>query len=84
MKLKLGPKLGRQIPAVKKALGAADGAALLAELEKNGCIELTLGDSSVTLDADDIQVRMQAKEGWAAAQGATCVVVHSSMSLCRR
>ena len=29
----------------------------------------------MVLDADDIQVRLQAKEGWAAAQGKSCVVV---------
>ena len=27
------------------------------------------------LDADDIEVRLQAREGWAAAQGTGCVVV---------
>ena len=35
----------------------------------------TLPDGPVALDADDIQVRLQAKEGWAAAQGPACVVV---------
>ncbi len=29
----------------------------------------------VSLDRDDIQIRLQAKEGWAAAQGKHCVVV---------
>jgi len=29
----------------------------------------------VTLDSDDVQIRLQAKEGWAAAQGRSCVVV---------
>ncbi len=33
---------------------------------------------AVVLDAEDIQVRLQAKEGWAAAQGKTCVVVLST------
>ena len=31
--------------------------------------------SSEDLDRDDLQVRLQAKPGWAAAQGKTCVVV---------
>ena len=31
-----------------------------------------------TLDSDDLQVRLQAKEGWAAAQGHACVVVLST------
>ena len=34
-----------------------------------------LPDGPVTLDSDDIQVRLQAKEGWAAAQGHAVVVV---------
>ena len=32
-------------------------------------------DNTVALDRDDIQVRLQAKPGWAAAQGKACVVV---------
>ena len=32
----------------------------------------------MVLDSDDIQVRLQAKEGWAAAQGRACVVVLST------
>ena len=30
---------------------------------------LPLPDGPVVLDAEDLQVRLQAKEGWAAAQG---------------
>ena len=35
-------------------------------------------DGPVTLDSQDIQVRLQAKPGWAAAQGALAVVVIST------
>ncbi|NLS94144.1 MAG: isoleucine--tRNA ligase [Planctomycetaceae bacterium] len=72
---RLGPKLGKQVPAVRKHLAGADGAALLAELEASGKVALQLEDGKVELDSDDIQVRLQAKEGWAAAQGKACVVV---------
>jgi isoleucyl-tRNA synthetase len=72
---RLGPKLGKQVPIVRKHLAGADGAALLAELEANGKVAIQLADGTVELDADDIQVRLQAKEGWAAAQGSACVVV---------
>ena len=34
-----------------------------------------LSDGPVVLDAEDLQVRLKAKEGWAAAQGRSCVVV---------
>ena len=72
---RLGPRLGRGLPAVRSLLAASDGSKLLAELDAQGQVSLELPDGPVTLDADDIQVRMQAKPGWAAAQGASCVVV---------
>jgi isoleucyl-tRNA synthetase len=75
---RLGPRLGKKLPAVKKLLAEADGGRLLAELEATGRVSLDLPDGPVALDKDDIQVRLQAKEGWAAAQGKYCVVVLST------
>ena len=75
---RLGPRLGKRLPAVKKLLAEADGGALLAELKSQGKVTFRLPDGPVVLDADDIQVRLQAKEGWAAAQGKACVVVLST------
>ena len=75
---RLGPRLGKRLPAVKKLLAAADGAALLAELKSHGKITLQLSDGPVVLDSDDVQVRLQAKDGWAAAEGKSCVVVLST------
>ncbi|QDV63172.1 isoleucine--tRNA ligase [Crateriforma conspicua] len=72
---RLGPKVGKQVPAVKKALAQADGNELLALLQRDGKVTLSLGDGSVELDNDDIEVRLQARDGWAAAQGRECVVV---------
>ncbi len=63
------------MPAVKKALASADGGRLLAELKDAGKVTLALPDGQVELDADDLHVRLEAKEGWAAAQGPNCVVV---------
>ena len=72
---KLGPKLGRQLPLVKKALGELDGAAANAEMTKTGALSVALSDgSTVSLAADEVQIRLLAKEGFAAAQGAGCVV----------
>jgi isoleucyl-tRNA synthetase len=56
-------------------LGEANGGQLLAELESNGRMMLELPDGPVVLDSEDIQVRLQAKPGWAAAQGHAVVVV---------
>jgi isoleucyl-tRNA synthetase len=75
---RLGPRLGKQLPAVKKLLGEMDGVKILAQLEADGKVDLELPDGLVKLDSEDIQVRMQAKEGWAAAQGRDCVVVLST------
>jgi isoleucyl-tRNA synthetase len=75
---RLGPQLGKRLPGLRKALAAADGGTLLAELETKGSVTLDLPDGPVVLDSQDIQVRLQAKEGWAAAQGHSCVVVLST------
>jgi isoleucyl-tRNA synthetase len=72
---RLGPKVGKQIPAVKKALQEADGNALLHALENDGFVSIDLPDGPLKLDSEDIEVRLQAREGWAAAQGPNCVVV---------
>ena len=73
---RLGPRLGKHLPLVKGQLQKADGATLLAELKSTGKIELKLPDGeTISLDTEDIEVRLQAKEGWAAAQGKGCVVV---------
>jgi len=75
---KLGPKLGKKLPAVKEYLSTADGAAMLAELDKNKKVVLPLSDGEVELTNEEIQIRLTAKEGWTAAQGQSCVVVLST------
>jgi isoleucyl-tRNA synthetase len=75
---RLGPRLGKRLPALRKALGAADAVELLAQLAAGGSVSVELPDGPVALEADDLQVRLQAREGWAAAQGQWCVVVLST------
>ncbi len=75
---RLGPRLGKQLPELKKALTEADAGKLLARLETEKQVTLDLPSGSVLLDAQDLQIRLQAKPGWAAAQGAACVVVLST------
>jgi isoleucyl-tRNA synthetase len=72
---RLGPRLGKRLPALRKVLAGADGGRLLAELQAKGKITLSTPEDPIVLDAEDIQVRLQAKEGWAAAQGHDVVVV---------
>ncbi|MCR5358264.1 MAG: isoleucine--tRNA ligase [Thermoguttaceae bacterium] len=75
---KLGPKLGKRLPAVRAALTGADGAALLAEMKKDGAITVDAGGETVRLTAEEVLIRLQAKEGYAAAQGDDCVVLLST------
>ena len=75
---RVGPRVGKLMPAVKKALGEADGGELLKQLNANGKVVLCINGESVEFDDEDLQVRLQAKDGWAAAQGPTTVVVLST------
>jgi len=75
---RLGPRLGKRLPALRKLLNETDGATLLAELEVHGNLTVELPDGPVMLNSDDVRIRLQAKKGWAAAQGPSCVVVLST------
>jgi isoleucyl-tRNA synthetase len=72
---RLGPRIGKLLPGCKAALAKADGGKLLAELTASGKVTLDIGGDKIELDSEDIQVRLQAKPGWAAAQGSNVVVV---------
>jgi isoleucyl-tRNA synthetase len=72
---RLGPRIGKLLPGCKAALTQADGGKLLAELTSAGKVALDVGGERIELDNEDIQVRLQAKPGWAAAQGPQVVVV---------
>lgn len=74
----LGPKVGKLMPEVKRLLGSLDGAAVLQALQATGSYPLQVGGETIELDGESIQVRLLAKEGWAAAQGTRCVVVLST------
>ncbi|MBT4691839.1 MAG: class I tRNA ligase family protein, partial [Planctomycetaceae bacterium] len=71
----LGPRLGPLLPQVKKMLAETDGGGLLGQLETNGQVTLRLDSKDIILQANEIQVGLAAKDGWAAAQGNNCVVV---------
>ncbi|MGB5812323.1 MAG: isoleucine--tRNA ligase [Polyangiales bacterium] len=71
----LGPKLGKQVPACKKALAEADGSALYAEMEENHSIQLSLPDGPIELTRAEVEVRLSAREGFVAASGGGQVVV---------
>jgi isoleucyl-tRNA synthetase len=62
---KTGPRFGKKMPEVKKALDAADGDALAAELERAGKITVQLSDGPAGLSAEEVEVRLVEKEGTA-------------------
>lgn len=72
---RLGPRVGKLMPKLKAAFQAADGAAMLTELNEQQATSLTVEGEVISLESDDVEVRLQANEGWAAAQGSTAVVV---------
>jgi len=72
----LGPRLGKRVPQVKRALAEADGSALFRALESKGAITIELPDTQpVLLERDDVEVRLRAREGYAAAGSGGRVVV---------
>ncbi len=75
---RLGPRVGRRMPAVKQALLATHGASLLNQLRDHGRVTLELEGEPLTLDREDVEVRLQARQGWTAAQGPHVVVVLST------
>ncbi len=71
----LGPKLGQRMPACKAALSKADGSALYRELETTGKVRVELADGVIELGAGEVEIRLSAKEGFAAASDRGRVVL---------
>jgi isoleucyl-tRNA synthetase len=71
----LGPKIGKDVPAVKAALAKADGGVLYEQLGTTGKIVLALPDRSVELGPEEIEIRLAAKEGFAAASSGGRLIV---------
>ncbi len=71
----LGPRVGKRMPRVKAALAEADGASLLRELESEGRVALAVDGEPLALGPDELEVALEAREGFAAASGRAGVVV---------
>ncbi|MEX0585527.1 MAG: DUF5915 domain-containing protein, partial [Pirellulales bacterium] len=74
----LGPRFGKELPKIRAALAnLSDHDKDLIRVQKFNRfdeIRVKVEDGQLSLSADDIQVRLSAKEGWAAAEGKHCVV----------
>jgi isoleucyl-tRNA synthetase len=71
----LGKKLGKLMPLVKQELNKQSGSELLANLRDNGLIDLTVQGQAVQLTPEEVEIRITAKPGWAAANDRGVVVV---------
>ncbi len=71
----LGPKLGKLLPKLKGVLAQQSGSGLLANIRDNGKIDLEIDGQQVALTAEEVEIRIKAKPGWAAANDKGVVVV---------
>jgi isoleucyl-tRNA synthetase len=77
----LGPRLGKRVQEVKRALQTADAARLHAELASGGKATLEVGGDRIELAPEEIEVAVEAAQGFAAETGRIGVVVlHTTLS----
>ncbi|WP_437604077.1 isoleucine--tRNA ligase [Sorangium sp. So ce590] len=77
----LGPKLGKKVQLAKQVLAKADASALRAALATEGKIAIALDGEPVELGPEEIEVVVEAGEGFAAAGGrAGVVVLHTALT----
>ena len=72
---RLGARVGKLMPAVKKALEGADVAALRNSLLANGEATLEVEGQPIALDNQDIEIQILEREGFAAAGDSAAVVI---------
>jgi isoleucyl-tRNA synthetase len=70
----LGPRFGSRVAEVQAALAALDAAQASAALEAGQPIEIALADGRVTLDADEVELRVHGQPGFAVSRGGGEVV----------
>ena len=72
----LGPKFGKLAPRIGNALKQiADAAAARKTLRSTGELPMTVDGVEVRLTSDELDIRLEARPGWSAAQGRAGVVV---------
>jgi isoleucyl-tRNA synthetase len=72
---RLGPRLGKKMPAARKAFERVDAATLRHRLLNDGWAEIEVEDVTVRLEPEDVEVQVEAAEHFAAAGDRTTVVV---------
>jgi isoleucyl-tRNA synthetase len=77
----LGPKLGKNVQAAKKALESANGQELHAELSQHGKVTIDIAGQPLELTAEDLAIQVEAAPGFAAETGRVGVVVlHTTLT----
>jgi isoleucyl-tRNA synthetase len=71
----LGKKLGPRMKAAAAAIAAGDANAMKAALDKKGELHLEVEGETITLTPEEVQITVEAKEGFKAATGGVGVVV---------
>jgi isoleucyl-tRNA synthetase len=74
----LGPKFGKLAPQIKGALEKIDAAAARRQLSETGAFTLNVAGQNVQLTPEEVEVRLDARPGWAAAQSRAGVIVLST------
>ncbi len=65
----LGPKYGKLLPAIEAALAAGDPASLVKTLRSKGRLDLEAGGAAIALAEEDLEVRVESREGFAVELG---------------
>ncbi len=60
----VGPKYGKILGGIRQALSELDGNAAMAELEQNGVLKLTVGDTVAELTKDDLLIESSQMPGF--------------------
>ena len=71
----VGPKYGKQLGGIQKALAALDGNAALDELNENGKLAFEVDGVNVELTKDDLLISMARKEGYVSQEDNKMTVV---------
>ncbi|HVJ65168.1 MAG TPA: isoleucine--tRNA ligase [Bdellovibrionota bacterium] len=74
----LGKRLGKEMGLLQAALKTASGAELYRELRATGAVSIVLPSGKQSFDAAELEVRLEAKDGFAAEQGKASVVILST------
>jgi isoleucyl-tRNA synthetase len=71
---RLGPRFGKQVPAIRAALLAADAGQVAARVHAGEPVVLTVDGETLALEAEDVEVMAQARPGLATAEEGGYVV----------